>query len=114
VHRVIRRAPAEIEVDGKRIALSEREARVVGVLFDHANQPVKAEVVELRFPAVHRAGSNPPLNKVQLTVSRLRRKIDERVGQKGTGESVIRTRHHRSISTYELYGVITDPLRARE
>jgi len=112
VHRVVRLERAEIEVDGVGIMkLSPREAQVLDMLFAHANQPVKAELLELCFPTGPRSGHNPPLNKVQLTVSRLRSKIDRSVGRPGTGESVIRTRHRGAMSTYELYGVVTDPLR---
>jgi hypothetical protein len=115
VHRVVRLGLTRIEVDGLPIApLSCREAQVVDLLFEHANQPVNAEALELSYPrppARLRSGRNPPVNKVQLTISRLRRKIDESVGRPGTGTVVIRTRYHHSLSTYELYGLITDHAR---
>ncbi len=84
---------------------------MLDVLFRRANQPVKAETLELCFPAGTgtRSGSRRnPLNKVQLIVHRLRQKIDRGVGSIGVGESVIRTRHRGAVSTYQLFGLPLD------
>lgn len=114
-HQVVRTERNRIEVDGRPIArLSVREADVLDVLFERANLPVKAERLELCFPGDagprHGDGKNPALNKVQLTVHRLRKKIDRGVGAERVGEAVIRTRHRGAISTYQLHGVLIDQL----
>jgi DNA-binding response OmpR family regulator len=111
-HHIVRPGLREILVDGRAIPLSPREACVLAELFRRPNQAVKAELIEAEcFTSDRRSrarnGYNA-LNKVHLTVGRLRRKIDRQVGVPGVGSQVIRTPHRGARTAYELHGVVTD------
>lgn len=110
-HRVHRAERSRIEVDGVPVALSPREADVLDVLFARPNQSVRAELLEYEcFPAQQRPHGGRRynhLNKVQLTIRRLRQKIDRAAGS-GVGEAVIRTPRRGAVTTYELHGLVTD------
>jgi len=112
-HRVVRRARRRVEVDGRPVGeLSPREACLLDELIRRPNQAVKAELLEaLCFESLSRThapdGYNA-LNKVHLTVRRMRQKIDRAIGTPGVGADVIRTPHRGARTAYELHGLVTD------
>ncbi|HEY7201749.1 MAG TPA: hypothetical protein VIC57_16120 [Candidatus Dormibacteraeota bacterium] len=111
-HRVVRRERRCLVVDGHPVPLSRGQAAVVEELIRRPNQAVRTELLEACcFADGGRAAvdrDHNPLNKVHLTISRLRRRIDGAVGHAGVGESVIRTPHRGAVSAYELHGLVID------
>src|SRR5262249_2485386 len=107
--RGVRRDARTLGGGGRQGKLSRGRAMGVDELIKRPNQAVKTEYLEaVCFADGGTNGSGSPLNKVHLTISRLRRRIDDAVGLRGVGDTVIRTPHRGSVSAYELHGLVID------